>query len=269
MTAIFPHLSSNASTFDETASVVSEPQKRRLTTWTLSPLILAAQEARQQRRILQKQLDIVLGRLGSVARGLHGCEKVMKSSPGSSQAILDALASESSQSQFRNGNSNSPQSFARAFIDQHRILTQEADSVVKQHGQPSRWIRLWPRAIFIPIGMLFLSRRIYLSRQALYELLESTKQTVRSFVVDWVEQPLLKIFNTIRHGDSTLALMGKQSLSSDLDSLERMVVDFDREVYKYSGLQLEDAGKRVREGDLTEVLRAWERDIKAGCLQHA
>lgn len=41
-----------------------------------------------------------------------------------------------------------------------------------------------------------------------------------------------------------------------------MVLDFGRDEYKLSDVQLSELSKRVREGDLTAVLKAWEQDIK-------
>lgn len=45
-----------------------------------------------------------------------------------------------------------------------------------------------------------------------------------------------------------------------------MVLDFGRDEYKMSEVQLAELGKRVREGDLTAVLKAWEQDIKVRLL---
>lgn len=43
-----------------------------------------------------------------------------------------------------------------------------------------------------------------------------------------------------------------------------MVVDFGRDEYKLSGTELEALRAQVRDGDMTAVLRAWEKDIKVG-----
>lgn len=73
------------------------------------------------------------------------------------------------------------------------------------------------------------------------------------------------MIKTIRHGeDDTLALMGRQSLTSDLDSLERMVADFGRDVYSYNDDQMRSVACRVKEGDLSDVMRVWENEIKVG-----
>ena len=84
-----------------------------------------------------------------------------------------------------------------------------------------------------------------------------------------------------------MALMGRDSLRSDLEvsrdsknsyltetefvfvpfqSLERMVVDFARDEYHLSGSELDVLAEKVRSGDLTTVLKAWEQDIKVSSL---
>jgi nuclear-control-of-ATPase protein 2 len=83
-------------------------------------------------------------------------------------------------------------------------------------------------------------------------------------VQGWVVQPVLSILDTIRHGqtENSLAIMGKASLDSDLSSLERMVIDFGRDTQSVSPELLQELGAKVREGDLTLILKEWEKDIK-------
>ena len=50
------------------------------------------------------------------------------------------------------------------------------------------------------------------------EAILTARDTIRGFLVGWVVEPLIKILETVRHGeDGTLAIMGSQSLKSDLD----------------------------------------------------
>ena len=59
--------------------------------------------------------------------------------------------------------------------------------------------------------------------------------------------------------------MSKGSLAGDRDSLERMVVDFARDNPPNGTLDavsLEAIKARVREGDLTTVLKVYEQELK-------
>lgn len=79
------------------------------------------------------------------------------------------------------------------------------------------------------------------------------------------------MIGTIRHDkDSEVAIMSKQSLKGDRDSLERMVVDFAIDKPQISTgnsslseAQIADIRAKVKEGDLTPVLRAYEKDLRS------
>jgi nuclear control of ATPase protein 2 len=96
--------------------------------------------------------------------------------------------------------------------------------------------------------------------------------TVIDFWRNWVLTPVIDIVNTIRHEDSSeIALMGRQSLKADMDSLERMVVEFARDNKEYLPPidsssppidPLDFVREGVRDGDLSPVLRAYEADLR-------
>jgi hypothetical protein len=46
-----------------------------------------------------------------------------------------------------------------------------------------------------------------------------------------------------------------------------MVVDFAKDEYHLSGPELDALAEKVRSGDLTTVLKAWEQDIKVSSPQ--
>ncbi|GAA6003126.1 hypothetical protein JCM10207_001761 [Rhodosporidiobolus poonsookiae] len=127
---------------------------------------------------------------------------------------------------------------------------------------PSALARAWPFALAVPLGVYAAGRVVYTNKDSLKRLARETVETVRAFVVDWVVEPVRKILETVRGGE-TVGLMGRESLRSDLDSLERMVVDFARDEYKLGPDELAALSDKVRSGDLTPVLKAWEKEIKS------
>jgi len=89
--------------------------------------------------------------------------------------------------------------------------------------------------------------------------------------MNWVVEPTKKVIGTIRHDkDSEVAIMSKESLKGDRDSLERMVVDFAIDKPEAAGVgasplsetQIAEIRAKVKEGDLTPVLRAYEKDLR-------
>ena len=132
-------------------------------------------------------------------------------------------------------------------------------------GRPSCLVRYWlpGLALFLSSGTLL---RILVNRKAeIMTWIREFGATSIDFWTNWVVDPVKKIVRTIRHDkDSEIAIMSRQSLQGDRESLERMVVDFARDNSKTStGLPLSDSEisvirAKVREGDLTPVLRAYE-----------
>lgn len=91
-------------------------------------------------------------------------------------------------------------------------------------------------------------------------------QTCIDFWSNWVVEPTKKIIGTIRHDEgSEVSILSKKSLEGDRASLERMVVDFavaNPEGPPLTESQIADLRARVREGDLTPVLKAYEKDMQ-------
>lgn len=136
-----------------------------------------------------------------------------------------------------------------------------------QVGRPSRLLRYW-----LPATVLLLSSttilRIVLNRKAeLITWVQEFGGTVRDFWLNWVVEPMRRIIGTIRHDkDSEVAILSKRSLEGDRESLERMVVDFVRDAPDNKSMnesQLRDVRLRIREGDLTPVLKSYEQDMQS------
>ena len=137
--------------------------------------------------------------------------------------------------------------------------------LASEYGRPSRSVRYWlpVLALFLSSGTLF---RILVNWEAeIIVWIRAFGTTSIDFWSNWVVEPMGKVIKTIRHDkDSEIAIMSRESLKGDRDSLERMVVDFARDnPNTATGLPLSDAEisvirAKVREGDLTPVLRAYE-----------
>jgi nuclear-control-of-ATPase protein 2 len=137
------------------------------------------------------------------------------------------------------------------------------------YGRPSRVVRYW-----LPATALFLSSstlvRIVINRKAdIIAWVRDLGTTSIDFWYNWVVEPVKRILGTIRHDkDSEIAIMSKESLEGDRASLERMVVEFAKDIPDTAGgaslgdVELAKVRAKVREGDLTPVLRAYENDLR-------
>lgn len=141
-------------------------------------------------------------------------------------------------------------------------------TIAQEHGQPSCFVRYW-----LPASMLFLSastsfRVVASKRVQILQWIMEFGSTVIDFWSNWVVDPIQRLIGTIRHDRaSDIALMSKNSLEADRASLERMVVDFvqDRPVstHESAPLDAQTITASVKEGDLTPVLKAYERDLRS------
>lgn len=155
-------------------------------------------------------------------------------------------------------------------LDSHLPVQRELSrTLANQHDRPSRLTRYWIPAV----GFLFSSStilNILTNRRAqLVTWVHEAGLTAADFWKNWIVEPLSRLVGTIRHDEkSEVALMSRNSLDADLASLERMVIDFAvQHVPRESGADytpdaLEGIRQGVREGDLTPVLKAYERDLQ-------
>ena len=159
----------------------------------------------------------------------------------------------------------------------HRILTEHmpnyentSNHLVRKHGRPSKLTRYWIPAAVLLFSSSTLLRLFFKHKLEILDWVRGIGATTKDFWYNWVVEPLKKVIGTIRHDkDSEIAIMSKESLAGDRDSLERMVTDFARDHPNDTGLgrglteaELNEVRAKVREGDLTPVLRAYERDLR-------
>ncbi|KGM92626.1 uncharacterized protein PADG_11076 [Paracoccidioides brasiliensis Pb18] len=145
------------------------------------------------------------------------------------------------------------------------------------HSYPSRLIRYWIPATTLLLSLGTVLNTLTNRREELWTWLTELGATTVDFGVNWVIDPLKRLVGTIRHDErSEVAIMSKASLEADRSSLERMVVDFAMDGRHQGtswsqGDATADANvdadadalrAKVREGDLTPVLVAYERDLR-------
>lgn len=141
---------------------------------------------------------------------------------------------------------------------------------IRRHGRPSSIVRYWlPVSVALLSGsasMRFLANR----QEEIIQSIVDIGSTTIDFWGNWVVDPIRKLIGTIRHDEkSEIAIMSKNSLLADRASLERMVVDFIRDRPDlHQGVVADTTAivNSVKEGDLTAVLKAYERDLRSPFL---
>ncbi|KAI8937081.1 hypothetical protein NX059_006298 [Plenodomus lindquistii] len=145
--------------------------------------------------------------------------------------------------------------------------TSNFNAVAKENGRPSRLVRYWLPATALLISSTTILRIFVNRKEEILTWVRELGQTVIDFWTNWVVEPTKRVIGTIRHdADSEVSIMSKRSLETDRASLERMVVDFavkNPDGPALNESQIADIRAKVREGDLTPVLRSYEIDIQS------
>lgn len=154
-------------------------------------------------------------------------------------------------------------------IDTH-LPQHEQDTLemAREYGKPSRLVRYWMPGLLLFLTSGTLLRVLANRKEAVINWTRELGQTTIDFWYNWVVEPVKRLIGTIRHdANSELAIMSKDSLRADRESLERMVLDFavahPENGTSYTDGQMEELRAQVQKGDLTAVLRAYERDIQS------
>ncbi|KAI1779765.1 NCA2-domain-containing protein [Hypoxylon cercidicola] len=146
-----------------------------------------------------------------------------------------------------------------------------AEKLVKRNGRPSRLVRYWLPTIVLLFSSTTILRIFVNRKESIINWIRDLGVTVRDFWFNWVVGPVRKIVGTIRHdSNSEIAIMSRDSLQADRESLERMVVDFALDkpnaatgASSVSESQVAEIRAKVREGDVTPILRAYEKDLRS------
>lgn len=145
---------------------------------------------------------------------------------------------------------------------------QRSATLSREYGRPNRLIRYWPAGTFVLIFGSTILRVVAHRRAEIKVWIQDFGVTVIDFWSNWIVDPVKNLIGTIRHDEeSEVAIMSKDSLKADRASLERMVVDFatdhpNETGTNYTESEIEIIRAKVKEGDLTPVLRAYERDLR-------
>lgn len=138
-----------------------------------------------------------------------------------------------------------------------------SNHIVERYGRPTRLVRYWIPATAILLSSTTLLRILVNRKAEFLTWVHNLGTTTIDFWYNWVVEPVQKVVGTIRHDeDSEISIMSKESLKGDRASLERMVVDFARDNSSTDEAEIASIRAKVKEGDLTPVLRAYEKDLR-------
>ncbi|KAL8849307.1 MAG: hypothetical protein Q9221_005717 [Calogaya cf. arnoldii] len=211
-------------------------------------------------------METVLRNLTILDLGIHEFEDTVFTSVEDDTELSQVNASEDESNQSLSLMVNRLQLILQEHLPNH---VASSDQMVKEYGRPSRIIRYWLPATALLLSSSTLLRIVVNRKAEIMTWIRDLGTTTIDFWYNWVVEPVRKLVGTIRHDkDSEIAIMSKESLEGDRASLERMVVDFARDNPSTASgrplneVEIADVRAKVREGDLTPVLRAYEKDLR-------
>ena len=136
------------------------------------------------------------------------------------------------------------------------------EDITSASNQPTLIARYW----FVLLVLLHVGPsqiiNAYDSRQEIAQWFKyNFIDTICGFWTNWLVKPVNDMLNILRH-DGDLSITSKESLQSDLDSLERMVIDFlaDENV---TGIDQQQIHQSIQNGDLTLLMSKYESEIRS------
>ncbi|KAL2153186.1 hypothetical protein VTH82DRAFT_4341 [Thermothelomyces myriococcoides] len=142
--------------------------------------------------------------------------------------------------------------------------------LAREYGRPSWLVRYWLPATALLVSSSTILRILVNKQDDIINWIRNFGATARDFWFNWVIEPICKVIGTIRHdANSEIALMSRDSLKADRESLERMVVEFALDKPEIavgspsiSELEVSEIRSKVKEGDVTPILKAYEKDLR-------
>ncbi|CEP10749.1 hypothetical protein [Parasitella parasitica] len=134
--------------------------------------------------------------------------------------------------------------------------------IQSSYGMPSLITRYWIPALGGYFAGSIAVRYGFKRKEDILHWIQEIGKTAHDFVLNWIWEPFVKVYETIRLKDQRLSLLSKEGLQSDLDSLERMVVGFAKDNLHMSENELSRLAEDIREGDMSVLLKEYEKEIK-------
>lgn len=133
---------------------------------------------------------------------------------------------------------------------------------LQKYGRPSFITRYWPAFLLLPPVLYYAGRVFGQNKDWLLEQLSNAKETTKGFLIQWVWEPIEHITKTMRGGGEGLGV-APETVKTDRESLDRMVMDLGKDYYHLNDSQLANLKDKVNEGDMESVLKVYESEMRS------
>lgn len=130
----------------------------------------------------------------------------------------------------------------------------------KKTAPPGFVTRYWPLLLVLLNYGPSTTSNVWTNREYILDWIKhNLVDTVVGFWKNWIVKPIGDMLGILRN-DDTLTITSKESLKSDLDSLERMVIDFMKD--NHVNVNPDAVRAAVAQGDLTMMMSQYENEIR-------
>ncbi|TPX57764.1 hypothetical protein PhCBS80983_g03581 [Powellomyces hirtus] len=144
-----------------------------------------------------------------------------------------------------------------------QLLEPSFHQLMSRHGRPSALARYWAPVAALTLTAYKVGSTVAVRWDDVQDWANNFKETVLSFFSEWILKPLENIYVTVRHKEARLSLSSGDSLTADLESLERMVVDYAKDQGITSAAEIRIIAEQAQKGDLSVVLKRYAEEIKS------
>ncbi|ORX67759.1 NCA2-domain-containing protein [Linderina pennispora] len=130
---------------------------------------------------------------------------------------------------------------------------------IKAYRRPSLFTRAWLPGIVVLCSVRYLSQYISGRSEDIANWAKDSLTTMCNYVSQYIIQPLRSGYETIRYGKHTYSVTTEESLVSDFQSLEDMVVRF---ASRFGNSDATAIRQRVMGGDLSDVMSVYAREMQ-------
>lgn len=243
----------------------------------LSPINLTIHEAQSKRALLTKRRDKVAEQLGALTVvALNHQNETQEPSAETLEDDCRKLTTKMHEILLSSSTTSKDSSLLQedALLDLLSSASPALTTPPTVHAPiglspPSRLSTIWPRLVLYPTVLLFSLRLASNNRDLIRQTMRDGKETIKGFIRNWLITPIKDLLDTIRGPDikeESGGIVTKQGRQADLESLERMVTQYAVEKGQISSDDVARAAelrRKVREGDLDVVMRAYEDQLKS------
>lgn len=223
------------------------------------PFSVATKDVKHKRREIHRRMDGYARNIGVLL------ETVPQEIPASITDISNANLVAAIELIL--GTSGDSQDVSRRINKALRLLVQMKSNNDCTSTQPPGFVTRWWPALLLALNYgPSTALKTYKNWRDIVQWFQlNFVDTVVGFWNNWVIEPIANMMSVLRHDDgSELSITTKESLQSDLDLLERMVVDYvvDYE-HKDSAQVQQEIHHAISNGNLTMLMLRYEQDLRS------